>query len=247
MVFRSYALAVIDGVTDALGIFGCSTIDNDDVAGWIRAVPKQIAARTGAAVVLIDHVTKDASNRNRFAIGGQAKMAGLTGAAYTVDVVEPLGRGMRGELVLRIAKDRPGEVRRHCVSFSKKDRTQEAARIIVDSTVEPVMVTIGAPGARGDENSCGPAVFRPTNLMQRASEVIESHPGDLTKNKVAEKAGGKRQSTLQAIDVLRNEGYVTTTRGRSGRDVYESVRPYREQQDPLSDRYVNRGNASHSE
>ena len=107
----TYALAVIDGVTDALGIFGCSTIDNDDVARWIRTVPKQIAARTGAAVVLIDHVTKDASTRNRWAIGGQAKMAGLTGAAYTVEVVAPLGRGMRGEVVLKIAKDRPGAVR----------------------------------------------------------------------------------------------------------------------------------------
>ena len=32
----SYALAVIDGVTDALGVFGLSTNDNDDVARWIR-------------------------------------------------------------------------------------------------------------------------------------------------------------------------------------------------------------------
>ena len=88
----TYALAIIDGVTDALGIFGCSTIDNDDVARWISKVPKQIAAHTGAAVVIIDHVTKDTSTRNRWAIGGQAKMAGLTGAAYTVEIVAPLGR-----------------------------------------------------------------------------------------------------------------------------------------------------------
>ena len=242
-----YTLAVIDSVTEALAVLALSSTNNDDLAAWNQMVPRRIADATGAAVVLIDHVVKDVTTRNRWAIGGQTKMAGLTGASYSLEVHQALGRGMRGELVLRIAKDRPGEVRRHCVSFNKKDRTQEAARIIVDSTVEPPMVTIGAPGVRGDENSCGPAAFRPTNLMQRASEVIESHPGDLTKNKVAEQAGGKRQSTLQAIDVLRTEGYVTTTRARSGRDVYESVRPYREQQDPLSDRYVNRGNASHSE
>ena len=93
MLSGRYALGVIDGVTDALGVFGFSTNDNDDVARWIRSVPKLIAARTGAAVVLIDHVTKDAWNRNRFAIGGQAKMAGLTGAAYTAEVTAPLGRG----------------------------------------------------------------------------------------------------------------------------------------------------------
>jgi hypothetical protein len=113
LVSRPYALAVIDGVTDALGVFGYSTKDNDDVSRWIREVPKLIAARTGAAVVLIDHVTKDAGTRGRFAIGGQAKMAGLTGAAYTAEVTAPLGRGLRGEVVLRIGKDLPGAVRPH--------------------------------------------------------------------------------------------------------------------------------------
>ena len=236
------ALAVIDGVTDALGVFGYSTKDNDDVARWIRDVPKLIAARTGAAVVLIDHVTKDAGNRGRFAIGGQAKMAGLTGAAYTAEVIAPLGRGLRGEVVLRIGKDRPGAVRAHCGSF-RKDRTQEAARIVIDSPVDRPTLTIGAPGARaGDEDSGGQNAFRPTRLMERASREIEEHPGELTKNKVAEKAGGKKQSTLVAIDTLRNEGYVTTKRGRSGHDVYESVNPYRETDDPQSDRYSNPGN-----
>jgi AAA domain len=104
MVSRPCALAVIDGVTDALGVFGYSTRDNDDVSRWIREVPKLIAARTGAAVVLIDHVTKDAGTRGRFAIGGQAKMAGLTGAAYTAEVTAPLGRGLRGEVVLGSAR-----------------------------------------------------------------------------------------------------------------------------------------------
>ncbi len=243
MLSANYALAVIDGVTDALGVFGCSTNDNDDVARWIRTVPKVIAARTGAAVVLIDHVVKDSSKQNRFAIGGQAKMAGLTGAAYTVDVVAPLGRGLRGEMVLRIAKDRPGEVRRHCGSFKNRDRTQEAARITVDSTTDPPMVTIGAPRACSDEDYNGHNGFRPTNLMERASKVIENHPGELTKNRVAQNSGGNKQAALTAVDILRDEEYVITTRGRSGYDVYESVKPYRETDDPLSDRYVNLGNA----
>jgi Bifunctional DNA primase/polymerase, N-terminal/AAA domain len=241
MLSNSYALAVIDGVTDALGIFGCSTIDNDDVAGWIRTVPKQIAARTGAAVVLVDHVTKDASSRNRFAIGGQAKMAGLTGAAYTVEVVKPLGRGMRGEVVLRIGKDRPGSVRPHCGSFHRNDRTQEAAYIVVDSTGESPIVTIAAPGIEGSQDSNGKGGFRPTTLMERVSEVIEQHPGELTKNKVAEKAGGKKQFALSAVEILLGEGYVETKPGRSGYAVYTSVKPYRQTDDPLSDQHVKLG------
>jgi hypothetical protein len=215
MLSGTYVLAVIDGVTDALGIFGCSTIDNDDVASWIRTVPKQIAARTGAAVVLIDHVTKDSSTRNRWAIGGQAKMAGLTGAAYTVDVVQPLGRGLCGEGVLRVGKDRPGNVRSQCGAFSKKDRTQEAARIIVDSTGESPVVTIGPPSCGGGEGSDKKTVFRPTNLMQRVSEVLEKQPGELTKNKAAERAGGRKEYALRAIEILLSEGHLEAKPGRN--------------------------------
>jgi hypothetical protein len=154
-----------------------------------------------------------------------------------------LGKEMRGEVVLRVGKDRPGCVRVHCGPFRKSDRTQEAARIIIDSTVDPPTVTIGAPGIRSDENSCGPAVFRPTSLMQRASEVIEQHPAELTKTKVAEEGGGNKQAMLTGIDILRSEGYVETAKGRSGYDVYTSVKPYRETDDEQSDRYANSGNA----
>lgn len=241
MLSSTYALAVIDGVTDALGVFRCSTVDNDDVARWIREVPKQIADCTGAAVVLIDHVTKDPSTRNRFAIGGQAKMAGLTGAAYTVDVAQPLGRGLRGEVVLRVAKDRPGHVRQHCVSFNKRERTQQAARIVVDSTVLPPRVTIEPPGVVRGEGSGTPKEFRPTNLMERVSQEIEQHPAGLTKTQAATNAGGKKKYALDAVEILLTEGYVKTEPGRNSRPVYTSVKPYREKDDPRSDWYPQPG------
>jgi AAA domain len=55
MLSGSYVLAVIDGVTDSLGVFEYSTKDNDEVAAWMRVLPKNIANRTGAAVAVIDH------------------------------------------------------------------------------------------------------------------------------------------------------------------------------------------------
>ena len=54
--------------------------------------------------------------------------------------------------------------------------------------------------------------------MQRASQVIEQHPGELTKNKVAKEAGGNKQATLAAIDILRQEGYVDN-HSEAGRDT----------------------------
>ena len=103
-----FDLAVVDGVTDALGLDRASTKDTDDVAAWMRRIPRRLATRTGAAVIAIDHVTKDPDTRGRFAIGSQAKMAGIDGAAFIIEPAEPIGEGLAGEIVLRVAKDQIG-------------------------------------------------------------------------------------------------------------------------------------------
>ncbi len=110
---RSADLVVIDGVTDAVGIDGGSVLDNDEVAAWMRRVPRTIARRTGTAVACIDHVVKSA-NGGRFAIGAQAKMAGVDGAVYLVEPKKPLGCGMCGELTeFGERKLRRASTRRH--------------------------------------------------------------------------------------------------------------------------------------
>jgi hypothetical protein len=105
---------------------------------------------------------------------------------------------------------------------------------------------IGIPLVRGDEAPGRQAAFRPTNLMQRLSQEIEQHPGQLTKNQAARRAGGRRATALLAFDLLDAEGYLMSERGRSGYPVYMVIKPYRENDDPLSDRYVNVGNAFQS-
>ncbi|MGZ3385526.1 MAG: AAA family ATPase [Isosphaeraceae bacterium] len=231
-----YALVVIDGVTQALGIFGFSTSDNDDVTAWITMIPKRIATRTGAAVVVTDHVVKDTTARGRWAIGGQAKMAGLTGASYTLEVIEAIGRGIKGELELRVGKDRPGSVRPQCGPFRKKDRTQEAARVIVDDTREITTVTLLAPQLI-ESNPDEKVPFRPTWLMESAYQVIELNPGQLTKTQVYDHTGKNKQSVMLAIDLLRTEGYVKAEQNGRRRQVYWPITPYWEKDDPRSENY----------
>lgn len=112
---RTWRLAVIDGVTEAMTIEGLELISNADIAAWMRLLPKRIAAR-GAAVVSVDHVTKAIEGRGRYAIGGQHKLAGVTGAAYLFTVIRPLARATTSEPVeaaisVFVTKDRPGYVR----------------------------------------------------------------------------------------------------------------------------------------
>ncbi len=105
-------LAIIDGVTEAMVLHGYELKDNTDIARWLARVPKRLA-NWGTAVLQIDHVAKDREGRGRFAIGGQHKLAGIDGAAYTIEVVKPFGRGMSGVARVYVAKDRPGWIRQH--------------------------------------------------------------------------------------------------------------------------------------
>lgn len=237
MLARSYTLAVIDGVTDSLGVFGMSTKDNDDIARWQRILPKQIARSTGAAVAVIDHVVKDTEARGRFAIGGQAKMAGLTGAGYTVEIIQPLGRGLRGVISLRVGKDRPGHVRGQAGQFRKSDRTQEAARVIVDSTGESPAVTIEPPASTPD--TAGEArPFRLTGMMEKVSLFLESCGGVGQSGKAVEDGIiGRSAHVRNALSTLIREGYVVTSNGPRGAVMHSLVGTYRQADDPQSDLY----------
>jgi hypothetical protein len=228
-----YALAVIDGVTEALTLFGRKSLDNDDIAAWGREVPRKIADRTGAAVVLIDHVVKNKTQQGRFAIGGQAKMAAITGAAYTVEILHPLGVGMRGVVGLRIAKDRPGQVRNLCGVFRKGDRTQQAARVVIDSTGDQTTVTVEPWDTNTPQESTG-GEFRPTHLMQRVSRVMENAPEPMTKTAAATAAGGKKEMVLLAFDILVQEGYLAAQGERRRYPLYVSAKPYSESADLLA-------------
>lgn len=239
---KTYALVVIDGVTDALGVFGASSKDNDEISAFMRTFPRMVARRTRAAVVLVDHVTKDTDTRGRYAVGGQAKMNALDGAAYMVEVAEPLGRGLAGAVVLRVAKDRPGGVRPHCGAFRKVDRTQEAARVVVDSTAEPgqrIEVTVQAPDHAG-QPSGGAHELRPTTLMERISTFLgQAAEGvALSQKTIEDGVSGRATAKRQALAILISEGHVTVTSGARGARLHTLARPYAAAADPRSDNYT---------
>lgn len=246
LLANTYTIVVIDGITDALGVFGASSKDNDDITTFMRTLPRPFAVKTGAAVVLIDHVTKDGDNRGRFAIGGQSKMAALDGAAYVVEVVEALGRGMRGSVTMRVAKDRPGGVRPYSGTFRKTDRTQEAARVIVDSTdpEKGIIVTVEPPSKTVEQGADEAKTNRPTVLMSRVSDFLAMSVGPAPIGTIQDGIRGDNKWIKTAVATLENEGYVAaqqlTRTGRGPQRVtgYVLVKPYSEASDPLSDAYV---------
>lgn len=120
---RPFTVCVIDGVTEAMVTEGLDLIGNSDVATWMRRLPKFIAGR-GPAVAVIDHVTKSRESQGRYAIGGQHKLAGLTGAAYKFTLTRPLSRAVgteptEGRSAITVEKDRPGFVRGRAAQQTK--------------------------------------------------------------------------------------------------------------------------------
>lgn len=224
MMSGRYAIVVIDGVTDSLGLWSLKSTDNDEVSRWMQQFPRRLAARTSAAVVLIDHVAKDKETRGRFAIGAQAKMAGLDGAGYVVDVVDPLGRGMRGVLAIRVGKDRPGQVRQHGGPMRKGDRTQLVAEFVLDATGDRLVASFEVPSDSHPR-------FRPTGYMERISTWLATHAG-ANKSAIRTSISGRAAVVDTALELLIEEGYVEAKRDGNA-TLHAVLQPYVERMDPI--------------
>lgn len=196
------SLVVIDGVTEALTMWGGETKDNDSITRWMRLFPRAIAGASGAAVVQIDHVTKNTETRGRFAIGGQSKLATIDGAAYLVEPLEAMAPGRVGSLTIRVTKDRPGHVRRIAGMYRKSDRTQEAAVITIDSTREKIELVISPPMMEEEA-----AQLKSDTFNKSIFEAVLAKPG-AAKRHVVENVKGTTGRIIDGIAELVGQGYL---------------------------------------
>jgi hypothetical protein len=199
---ESATLVVIDGVTESLTMWGGESKDNDAITKWMRLFPRTVATASGAAVVLIDHITKNAETRGRFAIGGQAKLATIDGAAYLVEPLEALAPGRVGSLTMRVTKDRPGFVRKIAGMWRKSDRTQEAAIFLIDSTKAQMQYAITVPLLEDEMES-----NKEYKKQLEVAEFIHHHPG-ASRRMVQDGITGSKDAIGDRISDLLAGGWV---------------------------------------
>jgi hypothetical protein len=198
----SATLIIIDGVTESLTMWGGESKDNDAITRWMRIFPRTVATASGAAVVLIDHITKNAETRGRFAIGGQAKLATIDGAAYLVEPLEALAPGRTGTLTMRVTKDRPGFVRKIAGMWRKSDRTQEAAIFTIDSTRAQMQYIISVPLLENELES-----NKEFKKQKEVAEFIHNHPG-ASRRLVAEGITGSKDAIGERLADLVAGGWI---------------------------------------
>jgi hypothetical protein len=180
---------------------GLALGDNTDVAAWMRLLPKRFAA-AGAAVVVIDHVVKNRDDQGRYAIGGQHKLAGVTGAAYRFTLIRPLARchgsdPTTGVVVLTVVKDRVGYVRARAADGQKAGTLSLTAWPDggVTAHLEP-------PGTAVEINM---------TVVARILEHLAIYDG-ASKNALEKGVEGKTDVIRQALQWMAVEGYIEVER-----------------------------------
>lgn len=216
-------LVVLDGVNAAMTLLGLDLTSNTDATKFSQSVLRPLK-RGGAGVLTIDHVPKSKENRGNYAIGAQAKRADIDGAAISVEVMAPFGRGQNGELKLTITKDRPGHVR--AASAGAKFAGSAHLRSQGDNQVRIAIVPVGAPGG-----------FRPTHLMEKVSNLLEAATAPMSKSAVEKGVEGKAEAVRIACQVLLEEGYIEIQHGARNAINMTSSRPYRELNDSNSEAF----------
>jgi len=208
-------LIVVDGVNAAMTLMNLDLTSNRDATFFSQQLLKPLAL-SGAGVITIDHVTKSKEGRGNYAIGAQAKRADINGAAIMVEVVQPFGRGMTGELILKVTKDRPGRVR----EVSKE--AKYAGRVLLQSTAEgSVEMVVEAPQMSQSKT-------RPTHLMEKVSKLLEASPTPLSKNAVEKSIDGKAEWVRVACQILIDEKYIGIENGARNSLNLKLLKPFRE-------------------
>jgi hypothetical protein len=193
---HTYALVVIDGVSEAYSLLGLDPDKNPDAARFLAALPRPFAAR-GSAVLEVDHVAKSKETRGRYAIGAQHKLAGIA-AGYSTDVVKVPSRTDAGLVKLKVEKDRHGHVRGH-----SHGGVIALVHIAPELDGERVTVTLDPP----ETSISDTGEFRPTVLMTRVAELITSEPG-ASRNVIRSTVTGRGEWIDKALALLVAEGYI---------------------------------------
>lgn len=219
LTYWTLDISIVDGVNNAMVANGFEPNSNKDIRLWWDLLVRPIQLATRGPSVLIDHVAKDKEHRGDWAVGGGQKLAGIDGASYTFDLVQPFGRGRTGLSRLLLAKDRPGGLRGHAVG-------KELCRLRLISAEDGTITHDFLVPSGLTEGEDGEARWKPTFYMQKVSELLEQAEEPLPKKAVEAGITGKATYIRQALDVLVADGYVTTSKGPHGSTLHAFLQAY---------------------
>lgn len=205
-------LAIVDGVTEGMSLFGLELKDNTDIAKFGRQLLRPLM-NTGAAVVTLDHVVKSSENRGRYSIGGVHKLNGLNGVMYILENRRPFGIGVTGKSTIRVAKDRPGQIRKNGLSHSSGMHWY-ADLVVKSETQEYAEAHLYSPKVRDEEDrEADEDEKRINGLKRQVLDAIRKASTALTGKGIEDRVTGKAADIRRAVAGLVDSGQIVAQPG----------------------------------
>jgi hypothetical protein len=172
----------------------------------------------GIATLLLDHVVKNAENRQGWGIGSERKK-GVSDIHFEFGVIQPISRGGHGTYKVISHKDRYG--------WHPRGKIAE-----LHFASDPVTHTISWEWQKVEHPDDGEP-FRPTHLMEKVSAWLERQPEAVTRRTILDSVEGTDQYLNHAISRLVEEGYATQENGPRNAKMVSHVETYTGQEPPM--------------
>jgi hypothetical protein len=193
-----------------MSVEGLDPNSGTDVETLYRILPGKLA-KSGTAVLMLDHVTKSLEARGKHAIGSERKLSGLTGTSYNLKVSKPWRRAtmtpLEGSFDLVIAKDRAG--------FVGAVGDTIATGIVSSDPDGGLRIRLMPP-----EDT---TVVPPINRLREILDYLKTYDGSST-NQLEKGVGGNVGQVRDAIKYLVGVGALTVDK------VGNAHRHYRDEQ-----------------
>lgn len=213
------SLAVVDGVTEGMSLLGLELKDNSDIARFSRQLLRPMAD-AGAAVVTLDHVVKSSENRGRYSLGGVHKLNGLNGVMYLLENLRPFGIGVTGRSRIRIAKDRPAQLRRHALPHSS-GQAWFGDLVIASHSEASADAQLLAPMPKPDDDRQADADADRLQTLQAAIvTALRKADRPLSKAGIEDRVTGKAADKRRALAALVDDRQVLVTNGPRGAQLH---------------------------
>ncbi|MFH9403302.1 DnaB-like helicase N-terminal domain-containing protein [Streptomyces sp. NPDC017638] len=226
------SLIIVDGVTEAMVMLGLELKENTEIARFGRMLLRPLAD-TGAAVVPLDHVVKNNESRGRYALGGVHKLNAVDGVQYMLEAVRPFGINTEGRSRLRIAKDRPAQVRRHALPGGRNPMHWFADLVIRSTDAEFAEAHLYPPTQHTEDPQESAAVKdkaaqEEADIREREAAVLaalEKATEPMSKAALEDLIPGRASVTRRALTRLVHAGRVLAERGPRGAALHSLPQP----------------------
>jgi hypothetical protein len=209
---------LIDAAAGAFDISGLDDNSRKDAEAWARQWVQPLFQR-GIATIVLDHVTKNAETRGKYAIGSERKTGGAD-VHLGFEALKTLTRGGTGLVKVTAHKDRGAYMQRPTVAMIE---------LSSDALTHAVTVTVKPPETMAD----GP--IQHTIYAERVSRALEANDGQpMSQVQLEEAVEGGRDYVRQAAAELVQAGYATVETGARNAKLFTLTKPFRKDEYDLA-------------